>query len=502
MLRRRARPVITGSTASIVHQTCEALVPLAIGLGVEHAVSGGSLAAVLVAVAAILALFAVLAAGGGTAFWVLTMTCQQEAHELRVRVLRRILADPRVAGDRSAGELTNILTSDTKATAEILRSLAHLVSGCAGLIVTAVVLIRIDLWLGLGILVVVPLSMGGVNRLGPWVERRVRARQQASGLAAALGAELVHALRTIRGFGGVPEAVRRYRVCSRTALRKSLGAATATATMAGAGLLATGVVLVATTVAAGLLAQAGRVTVGEFVTVVAMVSFVADPMQRITSGVQQLAISRASAARLAPLLRPSCAVSEAAPAKSLDVDLTVASGELLGVVATDPADARAVLTVLARHEQVLIEPEVAYLLGGSLAEAVNTGRDTPEHRISQAFVAAGVDTTVADHLLEGGTNLSGGQRQRVALARALAADPLLLVLRDPLTALDAVTEDLVAERVRTLRRTSRGGTVLITTSPALLSRCDRVVLIDDGRTVTATPAELADDPAYAEAVLR
>src|SRR5687768_5258638 len=77
--------------------------------------------------------------------------------------------------------LMNILTADTKATAEVIRWLAYAVSGCAGLAVTVVVLLRIDLWLGLGIIVVVPALMVCIDRIGPWLEHKVHARQQASG---------------------------------------------------------------------------------------------------------------------------------------------------------------------------------------------------------------------------------------------------------------------------------------------------------------------------------
>jgi putative ABC transport system ATP-binding protein len=97
--------------------------------------------------------------------------------------------------------------------------------------------------------------------------------------------------------------------------------------------------------------------------------------------------------------------------------------------------------------------------------------------------------------------LSGGQRQRVALARALAADPPVLVLDDPLTAVDAVTEQRVATRLRQLR--AGRTTLLVTSSPALLAVSDRVVLVEGGRVVASGDhAELAaTEPDYQAAVL-
>ncbi|MCQ0005705.1 ATP-binding cassette domain-containing protein [Actinomadura madurae] len=91
---------------------------------------------------------------------------------------------------------------------------------------------------------------------------------------------------------------------------------------------------------------------------------------------------------------------------------------------------------------------------------------------------------------ERGRSLSGGQRQRVALARALATDAPVLVLHDPTTAVDAVTEARIAEGLRALRRGRT--TVVVTTSPALLAVTDRVVLVSGGRTGdAATHSELA-----------
>ena len=65
---------------------------------------------------------------------------------------------------------------------------------------------------------------------------------------------------------------------------------------------------------------------------------------------------------------------------------------------------------------------------------------------------------------ENGRRLSGGQRQRVALARALAADPELLVLQDPTTAVDSVTEQIIVQRLAAHR--ADRPTLVISTAPA------------------------------------
>jgi ABC-type multidrug transport system fused ATPase/permease subunit len=77
-----------------------------------------------------------------------------------------------------------------------------------------------------------------------------------------------------------------------------------------------------------------------------------------------------------------------------------------------------------------------------------------------------------------GGGLSGGQRQRIALARALAADAPVLVLHDPTTAVDSVTETLIAGRLRKAR--AGWSTVLLASSPVLLGVCDRVVDLRQG----------------------
>ncbi|MEV4692387.1 ABC transporter ATP-binding protein, partial [Micromonospora echinospora] len=105
---------------------------------------------------------------------------------------------------------------------------------------------------------------------------------------------------------------------------------------------------------------------------------------------------------------------------------------------------------------------------------------------------------------ERGANLSGGQRQRLGLARALHADPPVLVLHDPTTAVDAATEAQLADGLAGARREAPRGTLLVTSSPALLRITDRVVVIADGRVAAEGTHEhlLATDARYREETLR
>ncbi|MCI3207931.1 MULTISPECIES: ABC transporter ATP-binding protein [Pandoraea] len=97
------------------------------------------------------------------------------------------------------------------------------------------------------------------------------------------------------------------------------------------------------------------------------------------------------------------------------------------------------------------------------------------------------------------TSLSGGQQQRVALARALAVSPRVLLLDEPLAALDAGIRQQLRDEIRALQQAS-GATTLIVTHDRdeALSLADRVAVIDNGRLLQIdTPQRLYDAPACA-----
>lgn len=82
---------------------------------------------------------------------------------------------------------------------------------------------------------------------------------------------------------------------------------------------------------------------------------------------------------------------------------------------------------------------------------------------------------------ERGVQLSGGQKQRVALARALLSDPRVLVLDDPLSAVDSRTERAILDVIE--RQRSRRSVLLITHRVAAAARCDEILVLDAGRIV-------------------
>jgi ATP-binding cassette, subfamily B, multidrug efflux pump len=89
----------------------------------------------------------------------------------------------------------------------------------------------------------------------------------------------------------------------------------------------------------------------------------------------------------------------------------------------------------------------------------------------------GFDTVVGER----GVQLSGGQRQRIALARALVREPPVLVLDDPLSAVDAKTEAAILGAIE--RQAAKRTVILITHRVAAARRCDGIVVLEAGRVV-------------------
>ncbi|MCP3425129.1 ABC transporter ATP-binding protein/permease [Rothia sp. AR01] len=230
-----------------------------------------------------------------------------------------------------------------------------------------------------------------------------------------------------------------------------------------------------------------------------------------------------------------------APGTSIlrDVDLTVEPGRTLALVGGTGSGKSILLSLVPRLREatsgtVLVdgrdaaamsldelraEISVAFeeptLFSASVRENVLMGLPDPAHDDArdpyapirrERALAKALETAAAEFALalpdgvetrigEEGLSLSGGQRQRIALARAIAPHPRLLLLDDPLSALDTQTEAAV---VGNLRRTLRDTTTIITAHRAsTVALADRVALLQEGRVVAAgTHAELMRLPEY------
>ena len=203
------------------------------------------------------------------------------------------------------------------------------------------------------------------------------------------------------------------------------------------------------------------------------------------------------------------------------VDLEIAPGEVIAVCGPTGAGKTSLLNLLPRfydptdgrvlvggvdvrdvpvselRDAVAIVTQKPVLFSIPLRDNLTAARpDAPWDEVVAAAEAAGVAHFAADLpdgydtlIGERGVNLSGGQRQRVALARALVAGARVVVLDDPMSAVDTQTERHLVEN---LRPALAGRTVLIATQRlSTVEVADRAVVVDEGVIVEAgTPTEL------------
>lgn len=184
------------------------------------------------------------------------------------------------------------------------------------------------------------------------------------------------------------------------------------------------------------------------------------------------------------------------------LDLTIPAGQFLAVVGRSGCGKSTLLRLLAGLDQAdggeLIQPEgqtvrvmfqeARLLPWKSVLDNVALG--LPASGRAQAREAL-AEVGLADRAEEWPARLSGGQRQRVALARALVHRPRLLLLDEPLGALDALTRLEMQGLIERLWLAHRCTTVLVTHDVSeAVALADRVVLVEDGQVALDVPIAL------------
>jgi len=214
-----------------------------------------------------------------------------------------------------------------------------------------------------------------------------------------------------------------------------------------------------------------------------------------------------------------------------NIDLVVPAGETIAIVGAtgsgkttlvtlltrlyDPTTGRVTLdghdlrdlTVNSLRRNVGFAFEEPSLFSASVRENLLMGKpDANDQEIGEALAVAqagfvsdlpwGLDTRIGEQ----GLSLSGGQRQRLALARAIIGRPRLLVLDDPLSALDVHTEALVEDALRPMLRDCT--VFVVVHRPSTVALADRAALLEDGRIVAVgTHHELLENEPRYRAVL-
>ncbi|MFF5563658.1 ABC transporter transmembrane domain-containing protein [Streptomyces sp. NPDC012623] len=536
-------------------QLSEAMVPVVVGLVIDHAVAGGSVTSLALWGGVLVMVFASLMFtyrfGAADAYRV----DQRENHRLRGEIAHHVL---RPAGARTgtlSGGTLSLATSDTASVGGLARAVGYTFASAVAVLVSAAVLLRIDLAIGLAVLLGVPLVLAVIQFVTPVLSRRNRDQQTEIARTSGTAADLVRGLRVIKGIGAEDEAAARYRARSQVARAAGIRLAGSHGVMEGITTGLSGLLLAGVTLLAGKRALEGGITIGELVAIVGLTQFLAMPLQALGRVGAQVAAAHASAARIVDFLGTPPLLADGpeepppgpAPAVSLqDVTigplngftLTSRPGELLCLVVDDPVVTRTLMGLLAgeihgpditgevlldgvaigelslraRTARRLVNPHHTELLEGTLRSNLDPDSrhsDTDLMGILGAAAAqdiVGLDEQGLDQrVVPTGATYSGGQRQRIALARALAADPPALLLDNPTTAVDAVTEQHIARGISARRHgsVSTRTTWIVTTSPALLARAQRVVFVAGGRVVEeGTHRELLGRPAYQELVLR
>jgi len=401
-------------------------------------------------------------------------------------------------------------------------------------------MLQINPWLTFAAVAPLPLMVLSVRAMSGKIFTVSRQAQDELARLSSLTEESVGAVRLIKSYCRETYVAGQFAVISGQCLAKNLELARLRGLVMPIMALATGAGTLAVLYLGGRLVITGQISLGEFVAFSGYLALLAWPTAVLGWILTLAQRGAASMARLNEVLHEISAVEQKQDARCIttigrgiearglcfrygerlvldDVTFTIAAGERIGITGPVGSGKTTLLRLIPRllpladgmlyvdgHDINGLElsslrrligyvPQETTLFSRSIEENVAYGADRSVTRpIEQAGLAtdlAGFSSGLATVVGERGVTLSGGQRQRVALARALVREPQLLLLDDPLAAVDAGRED---EILTALAEGWQDKTVLMVSQRLSAFRdCQRVLVLDEGRIVEqGTPEEL------------
>ena len=542
LIRGQRRTLAAGVFFGVLWMLAQAAAPLFVGRALDSGVADGHVRALVGWTLALGALGVIQAAAGigrhrcAVTNW---LTATYRCDQLVARATTSLGAA--LPSRLPPGEVVNMVASDTRRIGNALDISARFSGAVMSFVLVAILLLHTSMELGLVVLIGVPLLLGVVTPLiRPMHQRQGRQRAEV-GLLTSLGTDTIAGLRVLRGMGGERAFFDRYRAQSQRVREAGVEAGRVVSLVDAQQVLLPGIFVILLTWLGARMAVRGDITVGELIAFYGWAAFLVLPLRTFTEAADKFTRAHVAATRVLRLLaaRPSLnwgtRTDWPGGGSLLDgrsglvvpgIGMTVVAcadnddgarlGDRLGrydaadvtVGGDDSRTSIAEFTQETVREHVLVVDAQSALFGGRLRDELDPLQRYSDDEVDAALLVAdareivdglpdGLDTVVGER----GRSLSGGQRQRVVLARAVLADPDVLVLVDPTSAVDAHTEMRIADRLRDARL--RRATVAISTSPLLLRVADHAALVIDGEVVVqGERAEVAHHPDFRATVER
>ena len=537
----QARTLAGGMAFGILWMAAQAFIPAILGRAIDEGIAAQD-GERLLRWTALLFAVGVVQATAGIMRHRFAVTNWLTAAYRTVQVVTRKSADlgATLPKQLATGEVVSIGAGDLSYIGNLMEISARFAGAIVAFVVVAAILLSSSPVLGLVVLIGVPIMLFCLGPMLRPLHKRQSAQREAVGELNSLGSDIVAGLRVLRGIGGEESFSRRYRSESQQVRQAGVRVAGIQSVLDAAQVLLPGVFVVLVVGLGAHFALRGELSAGSLVAFYGYATFLVLPLRTATEFANQLMRGLVAAGRVIRVLKLETEITEPETSVRLPehgdlVDpvsgIRARDGLLTAVVSAEPDSYGELADRLGRYddasevryggvtlasatradirERILVSDTGSQLVTGQLRTELDpSGRCTDDELMAAMRTASAEDVLVAlpdgldSEVEEKGRSFSGGQRQRLVLVRALLADPSVLVLVEPTSAVDAHTEARIADRLHEHR--SGRSTVVLTASPLLLDRVDEVIFVAAGRVVaTGKHRELLETtPQYRRTVTR